>query len=155
METKPRLMDGRGNAMLVGSSIYQACKFYELFCQRRLQGQVRHRHQLRPAAPSDISKEDSGEGATEKLRQYDIYRKMLADHFDEPADTGRRQGRAVREGRSRSKFVNEPRPDAAADRGRQAADRLRRSERHLPLHRQEDAGPRPVPGHLPRQPPRR
>ena len=26
METKPRLMDGRGNAMLVCSSIYQACK---------------------------------------------------------------------------------------------------------------------------------
>jgi type I restriction enzyme R subunit len=26
METKPRLMDRRGNAMLVCSSIYQACK---------------------------------------------------------------------------------------------------------------------------------
>ena len=47
METKPRLMDRRGNAMLVCASIYQACKFYELFCQRRLQGQVRHRHELR------------------------------------------------------------------------------------------------------------
>jgi type I restriction enzyme R subunit len=33
METKPRLMDRRGNAMLVGASIYQACKFYDLFCQ--------------------------------------------------------------------------------------------------------------------------
>jgi len=28
METKPRLMDGRGNTLLVGASIYQACKFY-------------------------------------------------------------------------------------------------------------------------------
>ena len=46
---------------------------------------MRHRHQLRAQA-GDISKEDSGEGATEKLRQYDIYRQMLADHFDEPAD---------------------------------------------------------------------
>jgi type I restriction enzyme R subunit len=33
MDVKPRLMDGRGNAMLVSASIYQACKFYELFCQ--------------------------------------------------------------------------------------------------------------------------
>ena len=38
METKPRLMDGRGNAILVGSSIYQACKFYELFCQAGFKG---------------------------------------------------------------------------------------------------------------------
>src|SRR4029077_9966536 len=38
MEIKPRLSDGRGNAMLVGSSIYQACKFYELFCQAGFKG---------------------------------------------------------------------------------------------------------------------
>src|SRR6266581_1135835 len=31
METKDRLQSGRGNAMLVSGSIYQACKFYELF----------------------------------------------------------------------------------------------------------------------------
>ena len=36
METKPGLMDKRGNAMLVGSSIYQACKFYELFCRAKV-----------------------------------------------------------------------------------------------------------------------
>ena len=30
METKDRLQSGRGNAMLVSGSIYQACKFYEL-----------------------------------------------------------------------------------------------------------------------------
>ena len=49
--------------MLVGGSIYQACKFYELFCQAA-SGQVRDRHQLRAEA-GDISKEDAGEGATE------------------------------------------------------------------------------------------
>lgn len=45
METEPRLMSGRGNAMLVGDSIYQACKFYEIVRQRRLQGQGCHRHE--------------------------------------------------------------------------------------------------------------
>ena len=31
METKDRLASGRGNAILVAGSIYQACRYYELF----------------------------------------------------------------------------------------------------------------------------
>ena len=30
-ETKPRLMDGNGNAILVAGSVYSACKYYEIF----------------------------------------------------------------------------------------------------------------------------
>jgi len=86
MELRPRLSDGRGNAMLVGSSIYQACKFYELFCQAGFKGKCAIVTSYAPQA-GDIAKEDSGAGATEHLRQYDIYRQMLADHFQEPADT--------------------------------------------------------------------
>jgi len=85
METKPRLSDGRGNAMLVGASIYQACKFYELFCQAGFKGKCAIITSYEPQV-GDIAKEDSGHGATERLRQYDIYRQMLADHFNEPAD---------------------------------------------------------------------
>ncbi len=86
METKPRLVDRRGNAMLVGSSIYQACKFYELFCNAGFKGKCAIVTSYTPNA-GDIAQEDSGEGKTEKIRQYDIYRKMLADYFDEPEDT--------------------------------------------------------------------
>ena len=86
METKPRLMDQRGNAMMVGSSIYQACKFYELFCHAGFKGKCAIVTSYTPNA-SDIAKEDSGAGKTEKIRQYDIYRRMLADYFDEPEDT--------------------------------------------------------------------
>lgn len=86
METKPRLMDRRGNAMLVSASIYQACKFYELFCNAGFKGKCAIVTSYVPNA-SDIAKEDSGEGKTEKIRQYDIYRKMLADYFNEPEDT--------------------------------------------------------------------
>ncbi|MGI6795490.1 type I restriction endonuclease subunit R [Gordonia sihwensis] len=86
METKPRLIDGRGNAMLVGSSIYQACKFYEMFVAAGFKGKCAIITSYTPNA-SDIAKEDSGAGKTEKIRQYDIYRKMLADYFDEPEDT--------------------------------------------------------------------
>ena len=31
METKDRLQNGRGNAMLIAGNIYEACKYYELF----------------------------------------------------------------------------------------------------------------------------
>lgn len=86
METKPRLMDKRGNAMLVSSSIYQACKLYELFCNAGFKGKCAIVTSYVPNA-GDIAKEDSGEGKTEKIRQYDIYRKMLADYFNEPEDT--------------------------------------------------------------------
>jgi type I restriction enzyme R subunit len=85
METEPRLVSGRGNAMLVGDSIYQACKFYEIFVNAGFKDKVAIVTSYVPN-PSDISKEDSGEGATEKLRQYDIYRRMLADFFAVPAD---------------------------------------------------------------------
>jgi type I restriction enzyme R subunit len=85
MDLRPRLMDGRGNAMLVGSSIYQACKFYEMFVQAGFKGKVAIVTSYVPMA-GDISKEDGGHGATEKLRQYEIYRQMLSDYFDEPAD---------------------------------------------------------------------
>lgn len=86
METRPRLMDGRGNAMLVCASIYQACKVYDLFNQTDLAGKCAIITSYKPS-PADIKGEETGEGMTEKLRQYSIYRKMLADYFDEPEDT--------------------------------------------------------------------
>lgn len=75
METRDRLMSGHGNAMLVSGSIYQACKFYELFDKTDLAGKCAIVTSYRPS-PADI-KGESAEGLTEKLRQYDIYNKML------------------------------------------------------------------------------
>jgi type I restriction enzyme R subunit len=106
METRSRLKDGRGNAMLVGSSIYQACKFYELFSQTELKGKCAIVTSYEPQA-GGISKEDSGEGATERLRQYGIYRQMLSDHFNEPADMA--MGKVEKfEKDVKKRFVEEP-----------------------------------------------
>ena len=106
METRARLSDGRGNAMLVGDSIYQACKFYELFCQAGFKGKVAIVTSYAPQA-GDISKEDSGHGATERLRQYDIYRQMLADHFHESPDAA--MGKVEQfEQEVKAKFLKEP-----------------------------------------------
>ncbi|MBX5468870.1 MAG: HsdR family type I site-specific deoxyribonuclease [Thermoleophilaceae bacterium] len=106
MKTRPRLADGRGNAILVSGSIYQACKFYELFSATDLKGKVAIVTSYQPQA-GDISKEDTGHGATEKLRQYQIYRQMLADHFGEPADVAMNKVELFEE-QVKERFVNEP-----------------------------------------------
>jgi type I restriction enzyme R subunit len=86
METRDRLKSGHGNAILVSSSIYNACRFYEMFQKTDLAGKCAIITSYKPA-PGDIKGEESGEGMTEKLRQYEIYRKMLAGHFDQPEET--------------------------------------------------------------------
>ncbi|XDE64442.1 hypothetical protein AB3M80_11710 [Arthrospira platensis BEA 1257B] len=106
METKPRLMDGRGNAMLVCSSIYQACKTYELFSQTDFQGKCAIITSYKPS-PADIKGEETGEGLTEKLHQYEIYRRMLADYFKQSEDVAMyRVGEFEQEVKRR--FITEP-----------------------------------------------
>lgn len=75
METRDRLQSGHGNALLVSSSIYQACKFYELFVAAGFP-KCAIITSYKPS-PADIKGEESGEGYTEKLRQYEIYNQML------------------------------------------------------------------------------
>ena len=82
METKDRLQSGRGNAMLVTSSIYEACKCYELFEQSELAGKCAIVTSYAPSA-ADIKGEETGEGLTEKLRKYEIYNRMLGDQAAE------------------------------------------------------------------------
>ncbi|MFB9123567.1 type I restriction endonuclease subunit R [Paraburkholderia dipogonis] len=78
MATKDRLMSGHGNAMLVSGSIYQACKYYELFSKTDLAGKCAIVTSYKPST-ADI-KGESTEGTTEKLRQYKIYNEMLNGH---------------------------------------------------------------------------
>ena len=74
-KTKPRLETGEGNAMLVSGSVYQACKYYELFqkvgfkqCAIITSYEPNH---------SEIKGEETGEGLTDKLLKYEVYNKML------------------------------------------------------------------------------
>src|SRR5579885_3619023 len=61
METRPRLMDGHGNALLVAGSIYEACKFYELFERTPLAGKCAIITSYSPNA-TEIKGEETGEG---------------------------------------------------------------------------------------------
>lgn len=106
METRDRLMSGHGNAILVSGSIYSACRLFEMFQKTDLAGKCAIVTSYRPTT-ADIKGEETGEGVTEKLLKYEVYRKMLAVHFGEPEDSA--MGKAERfEQEVKRRFVNEP-----------------------------------------------
>lgn len=92
----PMLSTGQGNALLVSGSIYQACKYYELFqstgfkkCAIITSYEPHH---------GDLKGETTGEdGVTDKIEKYEIYNRMLngksAEDFEAEVKT---------------KFINEP-----------------------------------------------
>ena len=106
METRDRLASGRGNAMLVSGSIYEACKFFELFDKTDLHGKCAIVTSYTPSA-AELKGEESGEGETENLRKYAIYRKMLADWFDEAAEKAVNRAEEF-EKTVKKKFIQEP-----------------------------------------------
>ncbi|PTP59242.1 restriction endonuclease subunit R [Vibrio splendidus] len=106
MELKPRLMDGRGNAMLVCASVHQACVVYDLFSKTDLAGKCAIVTSYQPVAGS-IKGEESGEGLTEKLFKYDTYRKMLADYFEQSEDDAAKRVEEF-EKLVKSRFIKEP-----------------------------------------------
>ncbi len=106
METRDRLKSGHGNALVVSDSIYSACRFFEMLQQTDLAGKCAIVTSYRPQ-PSDIKGEEAGEGLTEGLRQYEIYRKMLAEHFDEPEETAMYKVEQFEKG-VKKRFIEEP-----------------------------------------------
>ena len=106
METRDRLKSGRGNAILVSGSIYSASRFFDLFLQTELAGKCAIVTSYKPA-PADIKGEETGEGLTEKLLQYDAYRKMLAAHFNESEDAAMHKVERF-EQEVKKRFIEEP-----------------------------------------------
>ncbi len=96
METKDRLQNGRGNAMLLAGSIYEACKYYELF---QVEG-LKKCAIVTSYSPNinDIKGESTGEDKnTENIEKYEIYQKMLDGKNPEAF-----------EDEAKKQFVNEP-----------------------------------------------
>ncbi len=106
METRDRLKSGHGNALLISDSIHSACRLYEMFDDTALAGKCAIVTSYQPSA-SNIKGEETGEGLTEKLRKYDIYRKMLAEHFGESEDTAMRKVERF-EKEVKKRFIEEP-----------------------------------------------
>lgn len=101
-----RLKSGRGNAILVAGSIFEACKFFELFDQTDLHGKCAIVTSYMPTAAA-IKGEESGEGKTEKLHQYAIYQKMLAEWFNEPPEKAVNRVEEF-EAAVKKKFIDDP-----------------------------------------------
>ena len=82
--TKPRLSNGRGNAMLVASSIHEACKYFTLFQKTVFKGKCAVVTSYDPQA-ADVTKEETGAN-TETDRQfiYNTYAELLKDVAAQP-----------------------------------------------------------------------
>ncbi len=105
MAKKERLQNGRGNALLISDSIYNACRYFELFQNAGLDKCA----VITSFVPThaDIKGEESGEGFTEKLQRYEIYKKMLGDYFNEDPEEALKKV-DVFEKEVKTKFVEEP-----------------------------------------------
>ena len=76
---KPRLSNQRGNAILVASSIYEACKYFELFQKTVFKGKCAVVTSYNPQT-QDITLEDTGANTeTDKQFIYNIYMALLKD----------------------------------------------------------------------------
>ena len=76
LETKPRLLTGKGNALLVAGSIYEACKYYEMFQKSGLK-KCAIITSYNPHISSIKGETVSLDEDTDNIVKYEIYQKML------------------------------------------------------------------------------
>ena len=77
--TKRRLNSEKGNAILIASSIYEACKYYEVFQKTELGNRCAIVTSYNPVT-QDITTEDTGANTeTDKEFIYDLYQELLKD----------------------------------------------------------------------------
>jgi len=76
---KPRLSNQRGNAILIASSIYEACKYFELFQKTVFKGKCAVVTSYNPQA-QDVTLEETGANSeTDRQFIYNIYTALLKD----------------------------------------------------------------------------
>ena len=77
MNTKPRLSSGRGNAILVASSIHEATTYFDLFQGTELKDRCGVVTSYVPRL-SDLKGESVGDSETINVKQFKSYRNMIA-----------------------------------------------------------------------------
>jgi type I restriction enzyme, R subunit len=84
---KPRLSNNRGTAMLVASSIYEACKYFTLFQKTPFKGKCAIITSYNPQT-KDITLEDTGANTeTDKEFIYNTYTELLKEIVPNPGET--------------------------------------------------------------------
>ena len=101
---KPRLSNERGNAILVASSIYEACKYFMLFGKTVFKGRCAVVTSYNPQA-SDVTREETGAN-TESDRQfiYNTYTELFKNVVAEPGKTKTE----TYEQQVKERFINAP-----------------------------------------------
>jgi len=101
---KPRLSSHTGNAILVAGSIFEACKYYELFQQSEFKNRCAIITSYNPST-KDINTEDTGANTeTDKEFIYKIYVELLKDVV---SFSGKSQTETY-EDIAKNKFIKEP-----------------------------------------------
>lgn len=101
---KARLNSGKGSAILVASSIYEACRYFELFQQTELKGKCAVVTSYNPST-QDITTEDTGANTeTEKEFIYKTYTELLKEVIIKP----NKSKTEVYEDEAKAKFRLEP-----------------------------------------------
>ena len=101
---KPRLSSERGNAILVASSIYEACKYFALLQKTPFKGRCAVVTSYNPQA-KDITLEDTGANSqTDKEFIYDVYTALLESIAAKPSMTKTE----TYEERAKALFTKEP-----------------------------------------------
>jgi len=101
---KQRLLTQHGNAMLVASSIYEACRYFELFQKTELKGRCAVVTSYNPNA-QDVTKEDTGANTeTEKQFVYNLYTGLLKEVAPRPG----KSKTETYEDDAKEKFIKQP-----------------------------------------------
>ena len=101
---KPRLSNQRGNALLVASSIYEACRYFDLFQNTAFRGKCAVITSYNPHI-ADTSLEDTGANTeTEKQTIFNIYTALL-QNVDAQANKSKTE---VYEDNAKKRFKEQP-----------------------------------------------
>ena len=101
---KPRLSSERGNAILVASSIYEACKYFTLFQKTPFKGKCAVVTSYNPQA-QDVTLEETGANTeTDKQFIYNTYTELLKDVEAKPGMTKTE----TYEEQAKALFIKEP-----------------------------------------------
>lgn len=102
--TKPRLKSQMGNAILVASSIYEACKYYNLFLNTEMKSRCAIITSYNPNA-GDVSLEDTGaDNETDRQYIYNTYTELLKN----VSPSGNKSKTETYETESKEQFRKEP-----------------------------------------------
>ncbi|GAA9429188.1 HsdR family type I site-specific deoxyribonuclease [Helicobacter pylori] len=105
MAKLPRLRNGKGNAMLVAESVYNACRYFELFLETELKDKVAV---ITSYEPNITDLKDCGSNESEESYKYRIYCKMLQNFFNEKDEKKALTKTKEFEEEVKKRFINEP-----------------------------------------------